>query len=59
MICPVCGHDKSKVYWTSKGEEVTIRKRECVECLTHWATEEHFQRIIPPKPAPKKKTIKD
>ena len=59
MLCPVCGHDKSKVYWTGKSDETVIRRRECFECLTRWATEEHFQKVIPPQPVHTKKTRKD
>lgn len=48
MLCPVCGCGKSKVYWTGKDEVMTKRRRECVECLTHFETMEEYKRIIPP-----------
>lgn len=55
MLCPVCGCDKSMVYWSRKGEAPMIRRRECYECRTRFETQESFKRIIPPRPYRRKK----
>lgn len=50
LLCPVCGCEKSKVYWTAKTEKVVFRRRECRECLTRYVTEERVTgRIISPE----------
>lgn len=57
MLCPMCGCDKSIIYWTDKGEETTTRRRECTKCLTRWETVETFRRTLPLKTKLKKKEV--
>lgn len=53
MKCPQC-HKESRCYETRQHTDFTLRRRECLDCKTRFATTEVFAGLIGQRKQPKK-----
>lgn len=46
ILCPACESKSTKVYESRRGDAAVVRRRQCLECDTRFATEERVTHMI-------------
>lgn len=46
IVCPACDSKNTKVYESRRGDNAVVRRRQCLECDTRFATEERVTHMI-------------